>query len=268
MSHEETRRFFGPVIRPHQNTNPCHRDFLRKVAKVFSLHELCSMLRVGDPVKLRMYMGRGYMSHNLGIVDKSYIVNGRLVRRKTPLLDPEVRAALEAYIASRDGLFSRHGTSSSSLGLPLKVAFVHFGLWSYSRGYNMFTLLSILFVVGLVAHPTTVVVAVLSPTFLLYWVSDSLGPWDARQMSLPAISEQRILQCRHGDIESGTSAILGSLTLWDLGMHTRRPRRRFGLERPTPLARRRRVRHSCHIGVSDLVGPWHAHQTPLAPFRT
>ncbi|KAJ7111274.1 hypothetical protein C8R44DRAFT_883096 [Mycena epipterygia] len=111
MSFQETRRLFGPLNNPANDTNARHRAFLRKGLELFTAEQLQAAF--DQPTKLRLTMGSGMNSNALGQIKTHFIRNERLVARETDIPDAASRRALAAYREAYDEYFFKRGNDYS-----------------------------------------------------------------------------------------------------------------------------------------------------------
>ncbi|KAJ7201544.1 hypothetical protein GGX14DRAFT_571196 [Mycena pura] len=107
MSLQDTRRFFGPLNAPADDTNARHRAFLRKVLELYTQKQLQEdLIRTN---KLRLAMGLGLNATQFGKILTSFVRNGRVVMRETDPPDPASQTVLQKFRAAFDLCFYKRG---------------------------------------------------------------------------------------------------------------------------------------------------------------
>jgi hypothetical protein len=85
ISSQETRRLFGPLNRPHFETNVRHRAVLRKALELVPPEQLAEVFHQ-DPTRLRVAMGLAFTFSQLGKI-KTTFVSTHLPTRSVPPTD-------------------------------------------------------------------------------------------------------------------------------------------------------------------------------------
>ncbi|KAJ7656617.1 hypothetical protein B0H17DRAFT_1146160 [Mycena rosella] len=107
ITHQETRRLFGPVNRPDFKINVRQHAVLHKAIEIVHPDELQAVF--GQPTRLQVGMGTGLATREFGKIKSNFMHNGTLVSRQNAPPPGPAQQALCAYLAAYDTYFMKPG---------------------------------------------------------------------------------------------------------------------------------------------------------------